>query len=223
MTCFIAVPAEVVPLLYSGVELVVWGLDGELEQAFPTRSENHTWYAGPLGRLDRACEFLRVLDWPASGPVEATVEIDGWRDLLLLGFEEELRAQTAHRDDSESDKKEDADESGLTLRDRAMRDIAIIEGFLARLPEIEAEGEVARPITDQRMAQRAIVLQVLRDDHDERWSRAELEAELHDVEPQAVTDALEHLREEGVIHLSGDLVWASRCARRLGELGVVSI
>lgn len=51
MTRFITVPTPVVPLLYSGIELVVWGLDGELEQAFPTRSENHTWYVGRLGVL----------------------------------------------------------------------------------------------------------------------------------------------------------------------------
>lgn len=89
-----------------------------------------------------------MLDWPASGPVEATVEIDGWRDLLLLGLEEELRAQTAHRDDSESDKK---------------------------------------------------------------------------VEAYMVAEALNTLREVGVLHLSGDLVWASRCARRLSDLGMVSI
>ncbi len=77
--------------------------------------------------------------------------------------------------------------------------------------------------TDPDGIERAIVLQVLRDDHDERWSRTELEVELRDVEPQAVTDALESLRQEGALHLSGDLVWASRCARRLSDLGMVSI
>jgi hypothetical protein len=219
MTRFITVPAPVVPLLYSGIELVVWGLDGELEQAFPTRSTDPGWYTGPLERLDRACEFLRVLDWPRGGPpVEATVEIDGWRDLLLLGLEEELKAQIDHRDDSESDKKEDADESGLTLRDRAVRDIAIIEDFKARLPEIKASEAAIH-----ERAERAIVLQVLRDDHDERWSRAELEAELHDVEAYTVAEALNTLREAGVLHLSGDLVWPSRCAQHLNALGMVSI
>jgi hypothetical protein len=73
------------------------------------------------------------------------------------------------------------------------------------------------------IAERAIVLQVLRDDHDERWSRAELEREIYDIEPPALGDALERLRQEGVVHISGELVWASRCALRLDALGMVSI
>jgi hypothetical protein len=73
------------------------------------------------------------------------------------------------------------------------------------------------------IAERAIVLQVLRDDRDERWSRAELEREIYDIEPLALGDALERLRQEGVVHLSGELVWASRCAQRLDALGMVSI
>jgi hypothetical protein len=77
--------------------------------------------------------------------------------------------------------------------------------------------------TDPDGIERAIVLQVLRDDHAERWTLAELERELYDVEAQAATAALESLRQEGVLHLSGDLVWASRCARRLSDLGMVSI
>ena len=72
-------------------------------------------------------------------------------------------------------------------------------------------------------AERAIVLQVLRDDHDERWSRVELESEIYDVEPLTISDALEALRQEGVVHLLGELVWASRCARHLNVLGMVSI
>jgi uncharacterized protein (DUF111 family) len=73
------------------------------------------------------------------------------------------------------------------------------------------------------IAERAVVLQVLRDDRDERWSRAELEHEIYDIEPLAIGEALERLREEGVVHLSSEFVWASRCARRLDALGMVSI
>jgi DNA-binding HxlR family transcriptional regulator len=78
-------------------------------------------------------------------------------------------------------------------------------------------------LDDEEIAERAIVLQVLRDDHDERWSRAELEREIYDIEPLALGDALERLRQEGVVHLSGEQVWASRCALRLDALGMVSI
>jgi hypothetical protein len=78
-------------------------------------------------------------------------------------------------------------------------------------------------LEDDEIAERAIVLQVLRDDHEARWSRAELEREIYDIEPMAIGDALERLRREGVVHLSGELVWASRCARHLDALGMVSI
>lgn len=77
--------------------------------------------------------------------------------------------------------------------------------------------------TDPDGIERGVVLQVLRDDHGERWSRTELDAEMRDVEPQAVTVALDALRQEGVLHISGQLVWASRCARHLSDLGMVSV
>jgi hypothetical protein len=78
-------------------------------------------------------------------------------------------------------------------------------------------------LRDDEVAERAIVLQVLRDDCDQRWPRAELESEIYDIDPLAISDALERLREEGVVHLAGELVWASRCARRLDALGMISI
>jgi hypothetical protein len=78
-------------------------------------------------------------------------------------------------------------------------------------------------LESDEIAERAIVLQVLRDDRDERWSRAELEREIYDIEPLVIRDALERLRQEGVVHLAGDWVWASRCACHLDMLGMVSI
>jgi hypothetical protein len=81
----------------------------------------------------------------------------------------------------------------------------------------------SNPPSGPDTAERAIVLQVLREDHDERWSRAELEREIFDIPPSEIADALERLRQEGVVDLSGDLVWASRCAQRLDALGMVSI
>jgi hypothetical protein len=75
----------------------------------------------------------------------------------------------------------------------------------------------------EEKAQRAIVLQALRSDHDERWSEPELERELADVQPGHVREALQALAQEGVLHCDGALVLASRAARRLDELGMVSI
>jgi DNA-binding HxlR family transcriptional regulator len=71
------------------------------------------------------------------------------------------------------------------------------------------------------VTQRAIVLQLLREDHDERWSRAEIERAIPDVDPLTISDALVALRENGAVHLSGELVWPSRCAQHLNELGMV--
>jgi hypothetical protein len=54
-----------------------------------------------------------------------------------------------------------------------------------------------REWTSEDRAKRAIVLQVLRDDHPERWTRAELEHELPDVLPEAVEVAIEDLKVGG--------------------------
>ena len=226
MTLFITIPADVVPLLYSGLELEVWRLAEELDQAFDTREEDHGWFGAPLDRLDRTGELMRVIDWPQDHPpTEATVEIDTWRDILLAGLEAELTTLRDHVS---------APCNGPDLRVEARRGIAVIEDFKARLPQIEAEGDELRErpsrversgwdMKDGEVAERAIILQVLRDDHEQRWSRVELEGEIYDIDPVALADALSTLRENGVIHLSGDLVWASRCARRLDDLGMVSI
>jgi hypothetical protein len=73
-------------------------------------------------------------------------------------------------------------------------------------------------------AQRAIVLQVLRDDHPERWTRTELERQLPDFLPEEVEAAVEDLAAEGVLSINDDeTIRASLCARTLDTLGLVSI
>jgi hypothetical protein len=68
-----------------------------------------------------------------------------------------------------------------------------------------------------------VVLQVLRNDHEPRWSRREIERELHDVDPEAIGVALERLHEQGVVQTEGEQVWASPCARHLDALGFICI
>jgi hypothetical protein len=81
-----------------------------------------------------------------------------------------------------------------------------------------------QPQRSEWMAQRAIVLQVLRDDHPERWTRAELERELSDFLAEEVEAAIEDLAAEGVLAVGEDeTVSASLCARTLDALGLVSI
>jgi hypothetical protein len=86
------------------------------------------------------------------------------------------------------------------------------------------EKGIATPWDDELwVAERAIMLQVLRDNHNVRWSRVELEREIYDIKPVRLGEALERLRQEGAVHLSGSSVWASRCALHLDALGMVSI
>jgi hypothetical protein len=74
-----------------------------------------------------------------------------------------------------------------------------------------------------RRAERAVVLQVLRDDHDARWSRTELEDELGDVEVSVIDGALASLCRDGVLHTADGVVWASDAARRLDELELIGV
>jgi len=83
-----------------------------------------------------------------------------------------------------------------------------------------------RPSRDLKlwMIQRAIMLQLLRDDHDPLWARGELEAEVSDFGPRLLKVALELLEGDCCIVLDGEEgVRASTCAHRLDELELVSI
>lgn len=76
---------------------------------------------------------------------------------------------------------------------------------------------------DTSKVERAIVLQLLRDDRAERWSAAELANEISDFQPAAVELALARLEQEHVLRRSGADIWASRAARRLDELRLIAI
>lgn len=67
-------------------------------------------------------------------------------------------------------------------------------------------------IDDPEIAERTIVLHLLYDGHDVRWSLAELEREAFDVGPTALASALDRLRRHGVVVPCGPYVLASRCA-----------
>jgi hypothetical protein len=76
---------------------------------------------------------------------------------------------------------------------------------------------------DPEMAQRVIVLQVLRDDHPEPWTQAELEQDSTDLDPRAMREGLALLAAEGVVIVEGEKVTASPCARRLDTLEVIGV
>ncbi len=73
------------------------------------------------------------------------------------------------------------------------------------------------------MAERAIVLQVLRDDHPAQWTRGELEQAASDLGPRAVHDGIHRLEAEGVIVALDGHFLASRCARCLDTLGFICL
>jgi len=79
------------------------------------------------------------------------------------------------------------------------------------------------PWSDPWTAERAIVLQVLREDKDPRWTLAELQAEAYDMDPTALGDALHRLGRHGIVVAYGEAVVASRAALHMDALGMVSI
>jgi hypothetical protein len=84
-------------------------------------------------------------------------------------------------------------------------------------------SEHPRLRTDLQITERAIILQLLRDDHDERWTRAELHVEASDMELSTLNSAFELLERHGIAVAQGEYVLASRCARHLDELGLVGV
>jgi hypothetical protein len=75
----------------------------------------------------------------------------------------------------------------------------------------------------ERRAERAVVLQLLRDDHEERWSRVELDGELAYFEGEVVDGAVTDLHGEGLVHLENGMVWASTATRRLDDLDLIGV
>ena len=70
--------------------------------------------------------------------------------------------------------------------------------------------------------ERAVVLQLLRDDHSQDWSRAELASELG-TEAPAIEAVLSRLHAEGVVRLNDDRISASPATRRLDDLELIAI
>ena len=88
--------------------------------------------------------------------------------------------------------------------------------------ESNDRSEIGQRAVSGPRLQRAIVLALLRDDHEQRWSSAELAIEM-DTQAPALAQALRALAEEGVLVISGEAAWASSAARRLDELGLISV
>jgi hypothetical protein len=73
------------------------------------------------------------------------------------------------------------------------------------------------------MAERAVVLQVLRDDHPERWTLEELTQEIEDMPAEIVGEDVQCLAGVGVVVFGEEECKASLSARRIDELELISI
>jgi hypothetical protein len=71
--------------------------------------------------------------------------------------------------------------------------------------------------------ERIIILQLLRDDRPEWWSRADVLRELHDIHEGAILGSLEHLGRLGLLDLDGERVRASGVLRHIDTLGFICI
>jgi hypothetical protein len=76
---------------------------------------------------------------------------------------------------------------------------------------------------DPAIVERSIVLELLRDDHDEWWTHTALEVEIYDIEPAAIAAALLRLQQGGVAELQGERARATPSLRYLDGLGMVCI
>lgn len=80
------------------------------------------------------------------------------------------------------------------------------------------------PARKIRIVERAIVLQLLRDDHDPLWTREELRNEISDFSHHVFKVAIDMLEGDSCIVLDGEQgVRASTPVRRMDELELVSI
>jgi Fe2+ or Zn2+ uptake regulation protein len=95
-----------------------------------------------------------------------------------------------------------------------------------REPEGSREPKGSRAAGDTTL-ERAIVLQLLRDDHERTWSRAQLTIELQadgeEVDRAGIDEAVRRLEREGVLGATEQEVWASDAARRLDELELIGV
>jgi hypothetical protein len=79
------------------------------------------------------------------------------------------------------------------------------------------------PTSDTYFEQRIIVHQLLRDDHTERWTPKQLQRVFSDIEPEVIAEAVAELEAAGVARRLDDYVGASRCARHLFSLDLITI
>jgi len=89
--------------------------------------------------------------------------------------------------------------------------------------EVSAPMQPQVQHSDDVRAERAVVIQLLRDDHDQQWTLGELREALSDVDPPAIAGALGGLEAEGVVYHSARYFWATVPIRHLDALGLIAV
>jgi hypothetical protein len=79
------------------------------------------------------------------------------------------------------------------------------------------------PQSDTHFEQRIIIHQLLRDDHTERWTPKQLQRVFSDIEPEVIAEAVAEMEEAGVAWRLDNYIGASRCARHLFSLDLITI
>jgi hypothetical protein len=79
------------------------------------------------------------------------------------------------------------------------------------------------PQSDSSFEQRIIILQLLDDEHTERWTSKQLQRAFSDIEPEFIAEAVAELEAAGVAWRLDDYVGASRCARHLLGLHIITV
>jgi len=91
---------------------------------------------------------------------------------------------------------------------------------------MHTESKGSRTAEGTRL-ERAIVLQLLREDRERTWSlaqlRTELEAERSGPGEEAVEQALARLEGDGVLEVSEQAAYAANATRALDELGLICV
>jgi DNA-binding HxlR family transcriptional regulator len=77
--------------------------------------------------------------------------------------------------------------------------------------------------TDPRGIECGIVVQLICCDSDKGLRFTEIEEELHDVEPLALSAALKRLKLGGVVVFDGERLTASRSVKHLAALGMIAV
>lgn len=139
-----------------------------------------------------------------------------------LGRDEEraLRAVVEHGTEAEVDA-----DAGRALARLGL----VVEGGGPDAPTFTAT-DAGRALVDEWrqelhtfIAGRGIVLQILRDDHPEWWTRTELLEQIPDFPTAIVEAALGRLVEAGVVVVDGERVKASPCAQYLDTLELIGV